>query len=126
MQKTGKIQGDGIHCYEELDGRVQRLVAVINNLPGLRTVTSCGGHQRADNHQVGKGEFRVRVQPTGASALRSLAIIQQARVRVSQESIEVKMLAAEPEYIYEVSGTDNVDPDALASAMETVQGGGMC
>ena len=31
--------------YEEMDAPVRRLVKVLNELPGVRTLSSCGGHE---------------------------------------------------------------------------------
>jgi hypothetical protein len=43
----------------QIDKRVVRLVDALNTLPGVTTVSSCGGHRRPALGQVGPGRFYV-------------------------------------------------------------------
>ena len=78
MKPSGKIHADGVHFYEELDDRVVRLVAALNSLPCVSTISSCGGHRKPDKVQVGAGEFRVRFNSTAPADCQSLRLINRA------------------------------------------------
>ena len=50
--------------YDELDEPVRELVKVLNSLPGVATIGSCGGHADGDPggvHAAGGGDPNARV-----------------------------------------------------------------
>jgi hypothetical protein len=58
MRILAKEVGDWLDGIE-VDERVRGLVAVLNTIPGVWTLSSCGGHKRPRRSQVGSKKFQV-------------------------------------------------------------------
>lgn len=118
MKPSGKIHVDGVHFYEELDERVVRLVAALNSLPSVYTISSCGGHRKPDKVQVGAGEFRVRFSLTKPTAGPTLRLIDDAISTIDWRRLTITEQGCWPRVTYELNGSDGVDPDELAYTLE--------
>ncbi|MCG8405452.1 MAG: hypothetical protein MI923_09665 [Phycisphaerales bacterium] len=119
IKPSGKIHVEGVHFYEELDERVVRLVAALNSLHGVYTISSCGGHRKPDKLQVSVGEFRVSFIMTTASVSPFLRLIHEAIRKVDIGRLVIKKHGSGPRVTYELKGSDGVDPDEMASALES-------
>ena len=109
---------------EALDGNphMERLVAALNECPGIFVVSSYGGHAGASPLQGSEGEFSVSftVQPS-AGGWRSLDLILSA---CEADAKIVAWWAAEQHLpgavAFQLEGRGDTTPDRMADAIETV------
>jgi hypothetical protein len=128
----------------EIDERVRRLVYVLNDLPGVSTRSSCGGHENPSGSQVESDSFYVNfsIQMDGnrpsKKGWRSLGIIERATelcsINCEQEYdskdypysiIVCNLTDAQDEesltYLdFEISGRYGADPDMLADNISDI------
>jgi hypothetical protein len=110
----------------ETDRRIAGLVGVLNDLPDVYTISSCGGHKDLENREnaVPEGCFYVQfiVEPTEDGVL-SLGIIDLAARNVDNDNLMVKVLNCtdNPKLVmFSILGKDWVDPDEYAREIQSL------
>ncbi|MGD2218181.1 MAG: hypothetical protein PVJ64_15595 [Gemmatimonadales bacterium] len=104
----------------DLDPNMVRLVAVLNECPGIYTFSSCGGHASPSPGQAPEGEFNVcfSVAPSGGG-WRSLEVILSA---CGAEAKIVAWWAADDHLpgavAFQLEGRGEATPDRIADAIE--------
>jgi hypothetical protein len=105
-----------------LDPNMERLVAVLNDCPGICTLSSCGGHANPEPGHAPEGEFNVcfTVEPS-AGGWRSLEIILWA---CGADAKLVAWWTAEESLpgaiAFQLEGRGAATPDRVAAAIEEV------
>ena len=101
------------------DDRICHLVETLNTLDGIRTFSSCGGHENPGLGQIPAGEFDINmdVEPTEAGFY-SLSIIRSAMyMHPEHESLmlQVWLCGVEPDVIaFSLWGCNKADPGILS------------
>jgi hypothetical protein len=110
----------------EYDQRLKRLIEVLNDLPEVYTISSCGGHPDREGREnpVPEGYFYIQfiIEPTEKGFL-SLGIIDLAARNVDPDRLAVKVLNTtdSPRLVmFHILGRDNADPDAVAKEIRAL------
>ena len=111
----------------ELDPRVERLVKVMNDIPGVYTFSSCGGHEAPAKDQVPRDQFNIGFDLEWTShGFRALSLIQFAIQKTSAGlGGNMKVTTwADPGDVYnpgalhfELNGQLFADPNELADTL---------
>lgn len=110
----------------ECDSRVRTLVETLNDLPGIYTCSSCGGHpdegERENPAPDGCFYIQFIVEPTEEGFL-SLGILDLAARNTDHELLDVKVLNTtdSPRLVmFHVLGRGGVDPGVLAEEIRVL------
>ncbi len=95
----------------KIDKKVKRLVAALNQIPGVDTFSSCGGHENPTLGQVPHGCFTV-----------SLDIEQSAAGWRALERITWAIWETDPERIRLTTWPSGDTPDTLAFSLAGIDG----
>lgn len=112
--------------YDEIDVEIRRLVSIINKYPGIRTISSCAGHQQSLQSTVG---FRAADQEALGRLVAALPftgsqgqfldrpILQSIYVTVDNDH-------GAPTYVLRISGSPYyIQRELLASVEEALSSG---
>jgi hypothetical protein len=110
----------------ETDPGIAGLVGVLNDLPDVYTLSSCGGHTDPGNREnaVPEGYFYVQfiIEPTDDGVL-SLGIIDLAARNLDNDNLMVKVLNCtdNPKLVmFSILGKEGVDPDNYAREIQSL------
>ena len=113
---------------EPIDERVQKLVATLNQLPGIITFGSCGGHARPGPRQWPHGTCYVKFTATEAGGgLISVQFLAWLLRDFRQRGIPWRLVGLRPpsdvavppdELFFALEGYWGTDPDELAEVLE--------
>jgi hypothetical protein len=106
---------------EAFDRKIDRLVAALNECPGIYAFSASGGHASPDLGHAAEGEFSVRftVQPS-AGGWRSLDLILsacEADAKIVAWWVAEKHLPGA--VAFQLEGQGGTTPDRMADAIET-------
>lgn len=105
----------------DVDPNMERLVAVLNECPGIYAFSACGGHAIPSPGHAPEGEFSVRftVEPSGGG-WRSLELILSA---CGADAKIVAWWVAEDHLpgavAFQLEGRGDTNPDRIADAIAT-------
>jgi hypothetical protein len=122
---------------KNIDGNLLNLLDVLNALPGIETVASCGGHRNPENWQLPAGKFFVEFGvkerkgvPTigGYASLRRIVGMSRYMngVTVTVEAMAIPVYDADVNAdvvktvgVYYMLHGEGADPDDVAEALST-------
>lgn len=106
--------------YDDLDKNIASLVRALNDWPGIKTVSSCGGHLNNKPHQLPWGQWEVmfelepaRLNSPSVKAWLSLETLAYGFTkRFGLGKIRLAVLSLGEEVIFMLEGSD-INPDVV-------------
>ena len=105
----------------EVEPRIKHLVEAFNRLPGICTISSCGGHEVIDNQTQSPADgfnidFVVDNENGGMNSLR--LITKMARITGGENIIIITWHNPSNLSAFTIDGKNNASPDKFAKALE--------
>ncbi|MFQ5856729.1 MAG: hypothetical protein ACE5LU_13925 [Anaerolineae bacterium] len=117
---------------EPIDARIQELVATLNQLPGITTFGSCGGHPNPGPRQWPEGTCYVKFTASEAGGgLVSVQFLSWVLRDLRRQGVPWRLVGLRPpadveappdELFFALEGYWGTDPDQLAEVLELQRG----